>query len=107
MRFSHKGSRCVQAVGASLVLLGIVMIFMTLWTSGEGMARGGGGAAASAGSTPSRVLAAAAVLVCGAFVSMFGIYLRNVEQAVAALSHALAHRTTGSDPPPAWSDLVA
>ena len=51
-------------------------------------------------------MAASAVLLCGIFVFIFSIYVRNVEDALLALSRSLAERG-GADSPPAWSDLVA
>ncbi len=106
LRCSHGGGRRVQVVGASLAVIGIVMIFMTLWADGSGTVRADGAVAASAGSMPSRILAASAILLCGIFVSIFGVYLRNVDDALRTLSEALARRP-GGDAPQARSDLVS
>ncbi len=83
------------------------MISMTLWPSGAGMVGAGGGGAATGGSTPSRIVAASAVLLCGLFVSIFAVYLRNVEGAIATLSEALARGGGNGSATPPWSDLVA
>ncbi len=86
-----------------LAVCGIVLIIMVLL----GATRPGVDWSARPGPVPSRLLAAAALLLCGIFVSIFGIYLRNVEAAVRALSDALASRGGGGAASAGWSDLVA
>ncbi len=102
---SHRRSRCIQAAGAFLATAGIILIVLTLWAAAGGGGRSGVPPARTE-SSPYRMMAAAALLLCGVFVSIFGIYLRNVESAVRSLSEALATRG-GASVSSVWSDLVA
>ncbi|MGE5188492.1 MAG: GGDEF domain-containing protein [Gemmatimonadota bacterium] len=100
---SRRRSLAVRAAGAFLVADGILLIVLSLWPAG----RGTGTAVPPSGSaTALRALAGATVLLCGIFASMAGVYIRNVEEAVLALSRSLAE-PGGTKEPPVWSDLVA
>ncbi len=76
-----------------------------LWPGSSGTVRPAGPVPSPVEPTASRLLGAGAVLLCGVFVSLFGTYLRYVEEAVRVLSEALAANGGGASL--AWSDLVA
>ena len=108
LRSSHRRSRGITAVGVFLIAVGILLITLVFLPSDDGTVGEGGHLSALRESTPSRILAAAAILLCGVFVSIFGRYQRNTEEAVRALSESLVDRG-GQDggSAPAWTDLVA
>ncbi len=89
-----------------LIAVGIVLIILVFLPGEDGAVRAGAHVPVSGGSTPSRILAAAAILLCGVFVSILASYIRNTEDAVRTLSESLADRG-GEDGGPPWSDLVA
>ncbi len=106
--FSGRRSRAIRAAGLFLAVIGFVLIIVVLWPTDDGAVLAGGSVSSSAESTAPRLLAASALLICGIFVTIFGVFLRNVDLAVRALSGSLAEpEGEGAPPPPAWSDIVA
>ncbi len=108
LRISHRRSRGIKAGGAFLIAVGIFLIMLVFLPAEDDAVQRGGHVSALWGSAPSRILAAAAILLCGVFVSIFASYLKNTEDAVRALSDSLIDRGGGDGgSAPAWSDLVA
>ena len=105
LRSSHRRSRGIQAIGGFLVVVGFVLIILVLWPTDNGAIRAGGHVPSLTGSTVPRILAAAALLICGVFIWILGIYLRTVEMAVRALSESLGD-WEGGGASPAWSDIL-
>ena len=106
LRYFHRQSRGIRAVGVFLIAIGILLIILGFSPTGDGTAGTGGDFIASAGSAPYRILAAAAIVSCGIFVLIFGSYCRNTEEAARTLSQSLVDGA-GRGSSPAWSDLLA